>query len=82
MLIELTTEFKSSWPGPPVCTSTPITVYFHDKAKICKEYLRADYFIIFYQNIAGGNVTYFPISGPNHSQNLTPKSKILNVFWT
>ena len=23
-----------------------------------------------------------PLPGPNHLQNLTPKCKILNVFWT
>ena len=24
----------------------------------------------------------FPLPGPNHLQNLTPKCKILNVLWT
>ena len=32
--------------------------------------------------IAGGNVPYFPPSGPNHEQNLTLKCNILNVYWT
>ena len=33
-------------------------------------------------NIAEGRVLYFPLPKPNHLQNLTPKCKILNVFWT
>ena len=27
-------------------------------------------------------MSYFPLPGPNHLQNLTPRCKILNVFWT
>ena len=37
---------------------------------------------IFQWIIAGGNLPYFPLPGPNHIQILTPKCKILNVFWT
>ena len=33
-------------------------------------------------NIAGGNVPYLPLPGPNHLQNLTVKCNVLKVFWT
>ena len=71
-------EFKLSEHGP---SGRPTTSYFHDQTKISKEYLLMNHFIIYCYNIAGGNVTYFPLPGPNHLQNLIPKCKILNVIW-
>ena len=44
--IEQIIEFEVRGHGPPGRTCTPPDGYFHDKAKIYKEYLRVDYFII------------------------------------
>ena len=41
-----------------------------------------EWVIIYCDNIVRGNALYFPLPGPNHLQNLSPKCKILNVFWT
>ena len=39
--------------------------------------------IIYCKNVARDNAPYFPVPGPDHLQlNLTPKCKMLNVFWT
>ena len=40
-----------------------------------------EWIIIYCQNIAGGNLPYFPLPGPKHLKNLIPKCKILSVFW-
>ena len=81
MLIEHIFELRE--PGPPGRLCTPITDCFHDKTIICKEDIRLDcYFVIYCKNIAGGSVLYFLLPGSNHLQSLTPKCKILNVFWT
>ena len=47
MLIEQIIEFELSEPGPPGCTSSPTTGYFHDQTKISKEYLQMEYFVIY-----------------------------------
>ena len=60
---------------------TPITGCFHDKNNNLLRKL-FDWIVVSCLNIAGGNVLYFPLPGPNRSQNLTPKCKIFNVFWT
>ena len=78
MLIEQIFELR--WPGLPGRICTPIIGCFHDKTIISKENIRLD--CNFCQNIAGGSALYFPLPGPNHLQNLPPKCKILNVFWT
>ena len=65
-------------PEPPGRTCTTKTGYFQDKnlpGKPSSELLST--FKIF----AGGNVPCYPPTGPSHLQNLTPKCKILNVFW-
>ena len=80
MLIILIIEFELRGPRPPGRICTPKTVYFYYKTKISKEIFRVNYYLRL--NIARGNVTYFLIPGPNHLQNLTPKCKILDVFWT
>ena len=41
-----------------------------------------EWVIIYCYNVARGSASYFPLPGPNHSQNILPKRKILNVFWT
>ena len=77
MLIEQILGLRG--PGPPGRVCTSITDCFRDKTIIFKENNRIGYLLL---NIAGGNVLYSPLPGPNHLQNLTPKCKILNVFWT
>ena len=78
MLIEQIFELRGPEPFGRVCT--PITGSFHDKTIISKENIRLDCYLQL--DIAGGNVPYFPLPGPNDLQNLIPKCKILNVFWT
>ena len=78
MLIEQNFELRG--PGIPGRICTPTTGCFHDKTIISMENFRVDCYLLL--NIAGGNVLYFPLRGPNHLQNLTPKCKNLNVFWT
>ena len=80
MLIEQIIEFQLKEPGPPVRTYTSITGYFHDKTKISKENLRVDYYLLL--KYSKRQYALLFLSGPNHLQNLTPKCKILNVFWT
>ena len=66
MLIEQIIEFQSRGPGPPDCTCTPTTGYFHDKTKISRKIL--EWIIIYCQIILqDGNAPYFPLSGPNHA---------------
>ena len=79
MLIERITEYELREAGPPGRACTPIIGKLHDKTKISKENLRVD-LIVYCYNIARGKAPYFPLPGPNHLQNLTPKRKILNVF--
>ena len=45
MLIEQIIEFKLRRRGPPSCTCTPITAYFHDKTKISEENLLVGYYL-------------------------------------
>ena len=46
MLIEQIIELQLRGPGPPDQTCTPITSYFHDKAKISMESPRVDYYLL------------------------------------
>ena len=80
MLIEQILKFKLKVGGSPDRTYTPITGYFHDKTKISKENLRVDCYLPL--KYCRRQCAYFPLPGPNHLQNLAPKCKILNVFWT
>ena len=48
MLIEQIIEYKVRGHEPFGRTCTPTASYFHEKTKISKEYLRGDYFIIFF----------------------------------
>ena len=82
MLIEQIIEFELKGPGPPRRTCTPTTGYFHDKTKIFKANLRVDYYLLLKYYTMQCTVSNFSLPGPNHFQNLIPKYKILNVFWT
>ena len=46
MLIKQVIAFQLREPGPPGRTCTPITGLLHDKTKILKENLRADYYLL------------------------------------
>ena len=79
VLIQQIVEFELWGLGPSSRTCTLTSDYFHDKTKILKANFRV--IIIYCQNIAGGNVPYFPLPGPSHLQTLTPKYKNLNMLW-
>ena len=78
MLIEQ--NFELSGPGPPGRICTPITGYFHDKTIISNENNRLDCYLLL--KYCRRQCTLLPLPGPNYLQNLTPKCKILSVFWT
>ena len=46
MFIKQTIKFEFSGLVPLGCTCTPATGYFYDKAKISKENLRVDYYLL------------------------------------
>ena len=69
---------ETAWAPWPYITL--ITGRFHHKTIISMENFRLDCYLL--SNIAKDNILYFPLPGPNHLQNLTPKCKILNVLWT
>ena len=74
-------KFELRGPGPPGRTCTPTECYFHDKAKNSKEYFQMDYYLLV--KYCRKQYTLLPpIPGQNYLQNLTPKCKIINVFWT
>ena len=66
MPIEQITEFESRVPGPLVVHIFLKLVIFMTKQKSSKANLRVHYLMLTWAK----------------SQNLTPKCKILNVFWT
>ena len=78
MLIEQNFELRGH--GPHGRIRTTITGCFYDKTKISMENLRVDCYLPL--KYCRRNVLYFPLPGPNYLQNLTPKCKILNRFWT
>ena len=80
MLIEQIIKVEWREPGPPGRTYTPITAYVHDQTKISKENLRVDYYLLL--NYCTRQCALLPLLGPNSLQNLAPKCKILDVFWT
>ena len=75
MHIEQNFELRGPEPHGRICTL--ITGCFHDKTKISMENLRVDCYLLL--NYCRRQCTLLE---PNHLQNLTPKCKILNVFWT
>ena len=80
MLIEQSIEFELRDLGPPSKTCTPKPSYFHDKTKISKE--NNTRVIIYSKKYCRRQCTLLLPPGPSHLQDLTPKFKILNVFWT
>ena len=70
-------SFKLREPGR---IYTPISGCFHDKAIISKENIRLGCYLLLKYCIR--QCTLLTLPGPSHLQNLTPKCKILNVFWT
>ena len=78
MLIEQI--FELSGPGLPGHLCTPITGCFHEKIIIFKENNRLDCYLLL--KYCRRQCTLLSLPRPNPLQNLTPKCKILNVFWT
>ena len=78
MLIEYISELRG--PGPPGRICTVITGCFHDKTIISKESIRLDCYLLL--KYCRRQCTLLPPTLANHLQNLTPKCKILHVFWT
>ena len=78
MLIEHMFELRVH--GFPGLIYTPITDFFHDKTIISRENLRLDGYLVL--KYSRRQCTLLPLPGPSHLQNLTPKCKILIVFWT
>ena len=73
MLIEQIIEFELRRPRPPGRTCTLTTGYFYNKTKISRENLQVNHYLLL--NYSGGNVSYFPLPGPNRIQNLTQNAK-------
>ena len=78
MLIEQIIEFESKVPGPLVVHIFLKLVIFMTKQKSSKANLRVRYLML--KMLQKAMYLDFPDLGK--SQNLTPKCKILNVFWT
>ena len=80
MLIEQISEFELRVPGSLV-VHIPKTGYFHDKTKkSSKANLRVHYLLLkMLQKKMYFTLIFLTLA---KSQNLTPKCKILNVFWT
>ena len=78
MLIEQNFEFRG--PGPPGRICTPITGCFYHKTIIFKENFQVDCYSQL--KYCRRQCALLPLPEPSHLQNLTPKCKIFNVFWT
>ena len=61
MLVEQIIEFELRGPGPPGGTYTPTTVFFMTKQKSQRKIF--EWIIIYFENIARGNVLAFPYLG-------------------
>ena len=72
--------FDLGGPGPTGCICTTISSCFYVKTIISKENIRLDCYLLL--KYCRRQCALLPLPGPNHLQNLTPKCKILNVFWT
>ena len=79
MLIEQIFELRG--PGPPGRICTPITGCFYEKTIISKENFRLDCYLVL-KYCRRQCTLLFPTWAKFYLQNLTPKCKILNVFWT
>ena len=78
MLIKQIYELRG--PRPPGRICTPKTGCFYDKTIISKENILLDCYLL--RKCCRRQCTLLSLPRPNHVQNLTPKCKILNVFWT
>ena len=79
------TNYWTSIEGPWAFwrTCTPTTGYFHDKTKISKENLRVDFYLLLKCSQRQLMHFTFPyLDQITYNYNLTPKCKMLNVFWT
>ena len=79
MVIEQNIEFKLRGSGPPGRTCVPITGYFHEKRKIFLVNLQVNYYLLL-KYCTRQRTLLSPTW--TKSQNLIPKCKILNMFWT
>ena len=80
MLIEQNFELRGH--GLPGRICTPITGCFHDKTIISKENFRVDCYLLL-KYCRRQMYFAFPYVGQiTYLQNLTPKYKIFNVFWS
>ena len=78
MLIEQIIDFESKVPVPLVVHIFLKLVIFMTKQKSSKANLRVHYLLLKMLQKA----IYLDFPARAKSQNLTPKCKILNVFWT
>ena len=85
MLIIQIIEFELRGRGPPKFSNTftrtciRTTDYFYEKTKIFKENLQVDYCSLL--KYSKRQCILISRTGSYHLQNLTPKCKILNLFW-
>ena len=77
MLIEQIIKFELSALGPFGRTSA--TSYFYHKTKISQENLGVDYYLLLKYCTRKCRLPCFPLTRPNHLQNLNLKCKFLNV---
>ena len=83
MLIEQIIEFELREPRPPGRICTYATGYFHGMTKQKSVRNIVERIILFTAiKYCKMQCTLLPLPGPNHVQNLSPKCKILNVYWT
>ena len=83
MLIEQIIEFELRGLGPSgrtICTCAHITGYFHDKTKISK--VKSSSGLLFTAKYCTRPNNLSLPTWAKHLKNVTPKCKILNVFWT
>ena len=80
MLIEQINEFESMEHGALVIHVLLQLVIFMTKQKSFKANLRVDNYLLLKYYTRQCTVSTFSLPGPNHLQNLIPKSNISNVF--
>ena len=73
-------SFKLRGPKPPDHICTSIAGCFQDKTVISTENIRLDIYLLL--KYCRRQCPLLSLPGPYHLQNLIPKCKILDVFWT
>ena len=81
MFIKQINKFELRAPGPPGRKCTPKLVIFMTKQDLFKEDFRVDHYLLLKYCRSQCISAYFPLPALIHLQSLTPKCKILNVFW-